>query len=62
MNVVCCQVDVSALDHSFGEVVQSVLCLSEISKIRESIDDDRNTGRSATGRKERNMIGVLNVQ
>jgi hypothetical protein len=39
-----------------------MLCLTEISELREITDRDRNRGRSGMGRKERNTIAVLNVK
>ena len=50
---ICCQVEVSASDHSFGGLLHRVLCLSDISKLRETRGHDRNTVRSATNRKRK---------
>ena len=41
VNVVFCQVEFSAPDHSFGEVLQRVLCLSDFSNLREKRGYDR---------------------
>ena len=51
VNVVCCQVEFSATAHSSGEILQCVLCLSVISKLREKRGHDQNEDRSATVRK-----------
>ena len=47
VNVVCCQVEVSTSDPSYGVVLPRVPCLNVITKLRERKDDDRNTGRRA---------------
>ena len=49
--IVCCQVEVSASNHSSGGILTSVLFLSDISKFRERRGHDRNKARSTTGRK-----------
>jgi hypothetical protein len=51
VSVVCCQVEISASDHLSGGVPPHVLCMSDISKLRERRGRDQNTGRSAIGRK-----------
>jgi len=62
VSVVCCQIEVSAPDHSSVGVLRRMLRLSEISKLSERTDHDWNRGRSATGKLEINIFGVLNVK
>ena len=58
----CCEVVLLALVHSSGGVLQRLLCLSEISKLCESTDIDRNTCRGSKGREERSIAGFLKVK
>ena len=58
----CALLEFSALDHPSGAVLRRMMCLCEFSKFRERTDHDRITGRSATGRKERNIVDFQNVK